>query len=117
MINFRAGTRVYVSCRPVDLRNGFNGLAALIAHELHSDPYSGHLFVFRGKRSDYLKMLYWDGSGLCLFAKRLESGKFSWPPIVDESMSLSQGQLAMLIEGIDWRRTFVAPLPQRPVVV
>jgi len=72
------------------------------------------LFVFRGKRSDYLKMLYCDGNGLCLFAKGLEEGKFAWPPVIDDSRSLSHGQLTMLIEGIDWRRTVVAPMPQRP---
>jgi transposase len=66
------------------------------------------------KCGDYLKMLYWDGNGLCLFAKRLEQGVFAWPPVMDDSMSLSQGQLTMLIEGIDWRRTVVAPTPQRP---
>jgi transposase len=114
MIHLKPGTRVFVSCRPIDLRKGFNGLSALIANELQHDPYSGHLFVFRGKRGDYLKMLYWDGNGLCLFAKRLEQGIFAWPPVMDDSMSLSQGQLAMLIEGIDWRRTVVAQTPQRP---
>ena len=95
----------------------FNSLSALIANELRHDPYSGHLFVFRGKRGDYLKIIYWDGSGLCLFAKRLEQGSFAWPPVIDDSMALSQGQLTMLLEGIDWRRTVVAPQPQRPAIV
>jgi len=117
MINLKSGTRVFVSCRPIDLRKGFNGLTALIANELQHDPYSGHLFVFRGKRGDYLKMLYWDGNGLCLFSKRLEEGIFAWPPVMDDCMSLSQGQLTMLLEGIDWRRTVVAHAPQRPAVV
>jgi transposase len=75
---------------------------------LSDDPYSGHLFLFRGKRGDYLKALYWDGSGMCLFAKRLEKGRFVWPPLVDGGIVLSPAQLALLIEGIDWRRT-VAP--------
>jgi transposase len=117
MIDFRPGTRIFVACRPVDMRKGFNSLSALIAHELRHDPYGGHLFVFRGKRGDHLKILYWDGSGLCLFAKRLEQGSFAWPPVIDGSMSLSQGQLTMLLEGIDWRRTVVAPSPQRPAIV
>lgn len=77
---------------------------------LDADPYSGHLFVFRGKRGDYLKALYWDGSGMCLFAKRLEKGRFIWPPLVDGGIVLSPAQLALLIEGIDRRRT-VAPVP------
>jgi transposase len=117
MIHLKPGTRVYLSCRPIDLRKGFNGLTALIAHHLNQDPYSGNLYIFRGKRGDYLKMIYWDETGLCLFAKRLEQGTFAWPPVIDECMSLSHGQLAMLIEGIDWRRTFVAQPPQRPAVV
>ncbi len=117
MINLKPGTRVYLSCRPIDMRKGLNSLVALIANELCDDPYSGHLFLFRGKRGDTLKMLYWDDTGLCLFAKRLEQGAFAWPPIIDESMVLSHGQLAMLIEGIDWRRTFVASMPQRPAVL
>ena len=72
---------------------------------LRQDPFSGHLFVFRGKRGDYFKAIYWDGSGMCLFAKRLEKGKFVWPPLVDGGLMLTPAQLALLIEGIDWRRT------------
>lgn len=99
------GTRVYLACKPVDLRKGFNGLAAEVANVLQADPYGGHLFVFRGKRGDYMKVLYWDGTGLCLFAKRFEDGKFIWPPIVNECLTLTSAQLALLTEGIDWRRT------------
>ena len=93
---------------PVDMRRGFDGLSADVARVLDADPYSGAAFVFRGKRGDYVKILTWDGSGLCLFAKRLEKGKFVWPPIVDGALQLTAAQLALLIEGIDWRRT-VAP--------
>ena len=98
-------TRVYLACAPVDMRKGFAGLSAQVADVVKADPYSGHLFVFRGKRGDYLKILHWDGSGLCLFAKRLEQGRFVWPPIVDDSLRLTSVQLALLIEGMDWRRT------------
>jgi len=80
-------------------------------------PFCGHLFLFRSKRADYLKILYYDGSGLCLFAKRLESGKFVWPPIVDGGMVLTPAQLALLVEAIDWRRTVAAEVPRRPVAV
>jgi transposase len=66
--------------------------------------------VFRGKRGDYVKVLYWDGSGLCLCAKRLEKGRFVWPPIIDDQFHMSSAQLALLLEGMDWRRT-VAPMP------
>lgn len=117
MIQVAAGTRVYLACQPVDLRKGFDGLSGLIANVLHADPFSGHLFLFRGKRGDYLKLLYWDGSGLCLFAKRLEKGRFVWPPIVDGRLTLTSAQLALLIEGIDWRRTVAPELPPRPARV
>jgi transposase len=83
-----------------------------VVNVLADDPFSGHLFVFRGKRGDYVKLLWWDGSGLCLFAKRLEKGRFVWPPLVDGRLQLTPAQLALLIEGIDWRRT-VAPDPAR----
>jgi transposase len=79
VIQVAPGTRVYLACRPVDMRRGFDGLAAEVANVLRQDPYSGHVFIFRSKRGDYLKMLHWDGSGLCLFAKRLEKGRFAPP--------------------------------------
>jgi transposase len=116
MMHLAPGTQVWLACRPTDLRKGFNSLAAQVAEVLRVDPYSGHLFVFRGKRGDYLKMLYWDGSGLCLFAKRLETGRFVWPPIIDERMQLTTGQLSLLIEGIDWRRTVPMELEYRPAM-
>jgi transposase len=117
MIKLSTGTKIYLACRPTDMRRGFNGLSAQVANVLREDPYSGHLFVFRGKRGDYIKILYWDGTGLCLFAKRLEISGFSWPPIVDDCMQLTQGQLALLIEGIDWRRTMAREVTRVPVHV
>ena len=101
------GTKVYLACRPTDLRKGFDGLSAEVTQTLRADPYSGHLFLFRGKRGDMMKILYWDGTGMCLFSKRLESGRFIWPPVVDENLHLTAAQLSLLIEGIDWRRTHV----------
>jgi transposase len=89
------------------MRKGFNGLAALAEKVLERDPYSGHLFVFRGRRGDLVKVIWWDGQGACLFAKRLERGKFVWPAAKDGRIALTAAQLAMLLEGIDWR------LPQR----
>ena len=109
------GTRVFLSCRPIDMRKGFNGLAAQISNVLNLDPYGGQLFVFRGKRGDYMKVLYWDGNGLCLFAKRFEKGKFVWPPIIDECLNLSPAQLALLTEGIDWRRTVALENTRQPI--
>jgi transposase len=105
MIQVAPGTKVHLACRPVSMRYGFDGLCAKVASVLALDPFSGHLFCFRSKRGDYLKILYWDGSGLCLFAKRLERGRFVWPPIVDGALVLTPAQLALLLEAIDWRRT------------
>jgi transposase len=91
--------KVYLACRPVDMRRGFDGLAADVAQTLRADPYSGAAFVFRSKRGDYVKILTWDGSGLCLFAKRLEKGRFVWPPIVEGALHLTSAQLVLLVEG------------------
>jgi transposase len=112
MIALAPGTKVYLATKPVSMRNGFDGLSALAHSVFALDPFSGHLFLFRSKRADYLKALYWDGSGLCLFAKRLEKGKFVWPPLIDGGQVLTPAQLATLIEGMDWRRT-IAPTPSR----
>lgn len=117
MITPPAGARVYLAMTPCDMRKGLDGLAAQVQTVLAADPFSGALFIFRGKRGDYLKILAWDGSGLCLFAKRLEKGRFVWPPIVEGRLQLSPAQMALLVEGIDWRRT-VAPEPaKRPELV
>jgi len=117
VIQFAPTTRVYLACRPVDLRKGLDGLTAQVANVLQADPFSGHLFIFRGKRGDYFKLVYWDGSGLCLFAKRLEKGRFVWPPIVDGRMQLTPAQMALLVEGIDWRRTVSVADGTRPSAV
>jgi transposase len=71
---------------------------------LQQQPFSGHVFVFRGRRGDTIKLLWYDGDGLCLFAKRLERGYFIWPQASEGAISLSRAQLSMLMEGIDWRR-------------
>ncbi len=115
MIGFAPGTRVFLACQPVDLRNGFDGLASLVAARLAADPYGGQMFVFRGKRGDRLKVLYWDGTGLVLLAKRLEQGRFAWPPITVGGIVLSAAQLALLLDGMDWRRIVLPIPPQRPV--
>lgn len=83
MITPGPGVRVYLATQPCDMRKGMDGLAAQVQNVLAADPFSGALFVFRGKRGDILKILAWDGSGLCLFAKRLEQGRFVWPPTVE----------------------------------
>lgn len=98
------GTRVLMATRPVDFRKGADSLAALVQTELRLQPFSGVVFVFRSKRMDRVKLLYWDGTGLCLLSKRLEDGRFRWPRLQDGVMRLSAGQLAALLEGLDWRR-------------
>jgi transposase len=103
MITVPAGVRVYLALGATDMRKGFDGLSLRAQEVLREDPFSGHLFVFRGKRGDLIKVLYWDGQGLCLFAKRLERGRFIWPQAREGAVTLSPAQLAMLLEGIDWR--------------
>lgn len=107
MIGLPSGTRVWLAAGATDLRRGFDGLSALVQTQLAADPFSGHLFVFRGRRGDLLKVLWWDGQGMCLFSKRLERGRFVWPAAPNGSVALTPAQLSMLLEGIDWR------IPQR----
>lgn len=104
MIGPPAGTRIWIVAGRTDLRRGFTGLSALVQTALDADPFSGQVFVFRGRRGHLLKLLWWDGDGLCLFAKRLERGRFVWPQAESGSVALTRAQLAMLLEGIDWRR-------------
>ena len=103
MMGLPAGTRVWLAAGVTDMRRGFDGLAALVQTQLAAQPFSGHVFVFRGRRGDLLKLLWWDGQGLCLFAKRLERGRFIWPSASTGAVALTPAQLAMLLEGIDWR--------------
>jgi len=98
------GVRVMVATKPVDFRKGMDGLAALVMAEFAGDPFSGTVYVFRARRADRVKLLYWDGTGLCLFAKRLEGGPFRWPRIADGVVRLSPAQLSALVEGLDWTR-------------
>lgn len=104
MITLPSGTRIWLAAGATDMRRGFDGLAALVQLQLSEDPFSGQLFVFRGRRGDRVKILWWDGDGLCLFAKRLERGHFVWPQATSGSVHLTPAQLSMLLEGIDWRR-------------
>ena len=96
--------RVLVATKPVDFRKGMNGLAALVQEQLKADPFSGTIYCFRSKRADRVKLVFWDGTGLCLLCKRLEDGKFHWPRVQDGVMRLSAAQLSALLEGLDWSR-------------
>ena len=103
MIPVPSVARVYVAAGATDMRKGFDGLSALVQETLKKDPFRGHLFVFRGRRGDLVKVLWRDGPGFRLFAKRLNQGRFVWPPVTDGPITLTPAQLAMLLEGIDWR--------------
>jgi transposase len=98
------GVRVLVATKPVDFRKGMDGLAAYVEQQLQADPFSGIVYVFRSKRADKVKLLFWDQTGLVLVTKRLEDGRFRWPAIEDGVMRLSPAQLSALMEGLDWSR-------------
>jgi transposase len=98
-----AGAKVYVATRPVDFRKGPDGLVSLV-RDGGADPFSGALYVFRAKRADRVKIVWWDGSGLCLFAKRLDEDKFRWPRVENGVIRLAAPQLMALVEGMDWTR-------------
>jgi transposase len=105
MITAGTDLRVLVATRPVDFRKQADGLAAIVQVALGADPFSGAIYVFRSKRMDRVKLLWWDGSGICLMTKRLEDRQFRWPPIEDGMMKLSAAQLSALLEGGEWVRT------------
>lgn len=96
--------RIVVATKPVDFRKGHDGLAALVMNELKQNPFTGTVFVFRAKRSDRLKLLYWDGSGLVMTYKRLEDHVFAWPAVTDGLMKLNHTQFEALFAGLDWRK-------------
>jgi len=96
--------RILVATRPVDFRKGHDGLAALVKNELRKEPFTGTVFVFRARRADRLKLLYWDGTGLVMAYKRLEEHSFTWPALRDGLMTLSHTQFEALFAGLDWRR-------------
>jgi len=107
--------RVLVATKPVDFRKGSEGLAALVKEQMRADPFSGAIFVFRAKRTDRIKLIFWDGTGLCLYAKRLEDGEFRWPKVQDGAIRLTSAQLGALLEGLDWRRVHQGRRIQTPI--
>jgi transposase len=104
-----SGVKVYLASQPVDFRKGPDGLLSLV-RDAGNDPFSGALYVFRAKRADRIKIVWWDGTGVCLFAKRLEKSAFCWPRIGPARVQLNHAQLMALLDGLDWKRV-------RPVVV
>ena len=108
MIGPSGAVRVLAATQPVDFRKGAEDLAALVRDVMGSDPFDGAVYVFRAKRADRVKLLFWDGAGVCLFAKVLEDGRLQWPTIENGVMRLSAAQLSALVEGLDWRRVRAA---------
>jgi transposase len=115
MIEPPANTRIWLVAGVTDMRRGFTGLSALVQTTLQENPFSGHVFIFRGRRGDLVKLLWYEDSGLCLFAKRLERGRFLWPKAESGTVRLTRAQLSMLLEGIDWRRIERTWVPEKIV--
>ena len=113
MIALPPGARIWLAAGVTDMRKGFGGLAALVQETLAENPFSGQMFVFRGKRGDLVKLLWWSGDGMNLYAKRLERGRFVWPQATSGTVHLTSAQLSMLLEGIDWRRPTRTWQPER----
>ena len=103
MIPVPSGVRVWLAVGVTDMRRGMNTLAIQVQEAMGRDPHAGDLFVFRGRRGDLVKILWHDGIGMSLYAKRLEHGRFVWPSPSDGVIPISAAQLAYMLEGIDWR--------------
>jgi len=116
MIALRPDLKVMLASQPVDFRKSVHTLSALVSEALHTSPYDGTVFVFRSKRSDRVKLLAWDGSGMVLVTKWLQEGNFTWPPIRDGVVHLSATQLAMLLDGLEWTRVSHKPVKQPTIV-
>ena len=117
MIGPTGAVRVMMATKPVDFRKGAEGLAALVREQMQADPFCGAVYVFRAKRADRVKLVFWDGTGVCLFAKRLEEGAFRWPIVQDGVMHLTAAQLSAVLAGLDWRRVHAArqtTVPSQP---
>lgn len=115
MIGPSGAVKVMIATKPVDFRKGAEGLAALVKAEMGADPFSGTIYVFRAKRTDRIKLIFWDGSGVCLVAKRLEDGEFHWPRMQDGAMHLTAAQFSALFEGLDWKRVHTPSATRTPV--
>lgn len=117
MIGIPPGVRVLVATKPVDFRKGAETLAALAKEALGQDPFAGTVVIFRAKRADRVKILFHDGTGLCLLWKALDQGAFRWPPISEGVMRLSTAQLVALVDGLDWTRVYAPRRPRRPLAI
>jgi transposase len=104
VINLPPTVRIFLATQPADMRRGFDGLSALTTSIIGQDPLSGHLFVFRNRRGDRLKILYWDRDGLAIWAKRLERGTFRFPAPAGDRLEVTPAEMAAILEGIDLSR-------------
>lgn len=116
MLSFPPAVRIWLASQAVDLRRSFDGLAEQVRQQMLADPLSGHVFVFRNKRSDRVKLLYWDEDGFVIVYKRLEEGTFHWPtvPPGQASVTVRAAELAMLLDGLDWPNARRSRRYQRP---
>ena len=103
MIPLPTGVRVWIATGHTDMRKGMQGLALLVQEQLKRDPHAGDLYVFRGRAGGLIKILWHDGIGMSLYAKRLERGRFIWPSPADGTLAITPAQLAYMLDGIDWR--------------
>lgn len=113
MIPIPSGVRAWIATGHTDMRKGMAGLALLVQEALKRDPYKGDLYVFRGRRGDLIKIVWHDGLGVSLYAKRLDRGRFTWPTTVDGAAPLTAGQLGYLLEGVDWRNPQATWRPEK----
>ena len=113
MIAPPSGVKVWLATGTTDMRRGMNGLSLQVQQALQRDPHAGDVYVFRGRRGDLLKILWHDGLGMSLYAKRLEKGRFIWPTPSDGVVPITQAQLGYMLEGIDWPWFASRPKPQR----
>src|SRR6187401_1597659 len=104
MLSLPTSVRIWLATQPTDLRKSFDSLAEVVRQELRGDPLSGQLFVFRNKRGDRLKLLYWDEDGYVIVYKRLEAGTFRFPQADGTGVEIRAADLQMLLDGVDWER-------------
>jgi transposase len=117
MLSFPPGLRIWLCTRPADMRRSFDGLSEMVRENLDQDPLSGQLFVFRNKRSDRIKLLYWDEDGLAIWYKRLEEGTFRFPAVPAEgsmAITVRSADLLMLLDGVDWQQVKRSRRYRRP---
>jgi transposase len=110
-----SGVKVFLVSHPIDFRKGPDSLLSLV-RDAGNDPFNGALYVFRAKRADRVKIVWWDGSGVCLYAKRLEKAQFCWPRIGHHRVQLNHAQLLALVDGMDWKRIRSTPVKPPQIV-